>query len=468
MDTLLATALALAIIVPLVWRYWKKSGVQLRPEVALVSCPRCGKNTDGASSLCLYCHTPLAVWRGGDPSGENTSGSPRPLINASLCIGCGACIDVCPEKGALGLENGKAKLINPDLCKSHGDCAPACPTSGITLLAGGAKQVLRAPHTNSDFETNIPGLFVIGELGGLGLIKTAINEGRRVADVVRKRLGARLTSSPAVANAYEAIVVGGGPAGLSAALSFHDYGVNYLVLEQGEIASTIRHYPRNKFLMEEPVEVPRFGKLLMNDTTKEALLQVWDEIVETTGVRIETNQRVEQIEHLADHTLIKVATKEQEFYAPYVVLATGKRGSPRKLGVPGEELSKVTYRLIEAESYENCFAAVAGGGDSAVEAALALARSGRNTVSLIHRGSDFRRLRERNSSRLKEAEASGQLKVIRNAIITEIFVDSLEIQQNSQRMKQPNQFLFVLVGGESPEAFLQKIGIEIIERVISN
>ena len=464
MDTLIAFAFALLVTFFFVWRYWRNSMSQSGQTPATIVCTRCGSETDSRAALCAHCRTPLSVWSGTSTFGaQSAPDQPRPRVNASLCIGCGACIEVCPEKGTLALVSGKAILANPDRCKVHGDCVTACPTSAIALLAGDAKQTMRVPETNADFESNIPGVFIIGELGGLGLIKTAINEGSRVAETIRKRL-----RQPAdlPEHCFDVIVVGAGPAGLSAALSFHSYGINYCALEQGEIAATIRNYPRRKFLMEEPVEVPLFGKLVIEDSTKEALLEVWDQIVAQTGVRIATNQKAESITHWDQGEAFAVRTPGGIWLARYVVLATGKRGSPRKLEVPGEELSKVAYRLIEAESYDDCDVAVAGGGDSAIEAALALSRVGSNRVTLIHRGPEFARLRDRNRTRLFEAEQNSEITVLRNTRIAEIREESLLLESQQGVTQIKNDYVFVLIGGQSPEAFLEQIGVQMVERVV--
>ena len=469
MDTLLSVAIGVLITFFFVWRYWRKSAAgSIQDEATTIYCPRCSAQTDPRAALCRNCRTPLQVWAGtSDFEAGNSNGQPRPRVNASLCIGCGACVEVCPEPGTLAMVDGKAILAQPDLCKSHGDCVSACPTSAIALLAGGAKQTLRVPATSADFETNVPGIFIIGELAGLGLIKTAINEGCRVAETIRRRVRQEFPEHDSAINCYDVLVVGAGPAGLSAGLSFHQYGLAYLVLEQGEIASTIRNYPRHKFLMEDPVDLPLFGKLVIKDSTKEALLDVWDRIVSETGVQITTNQRVIAIRRERNGDPFTVETANAVWKTHFVVLATGKRGSPRKLEVPGEDLAKVAYRLIEAETYADCDVAIAGGGDSAIEAALALSRIPSNRVTLIHRRGDFARLRERNLAKFTEAEKSGRIRVLRNTQIKEITPDSLVVEQPGGDTRIQNDYLFVLIGGQSPEAFLESVGIRMEDRVVA-
>ena len=396
------------------------------------------------------------------PSPTSATGKAQPLINTSMCIGCGSCVHACPETGTLELVNGKAILAHPDRCTGHAKCAEVCPTQAITLSIGGVLQTLRVPNVKENFETNVPGVFIVGELGGFGLIKTAINEGKLVIDHLRMRLPKEKTPADPP---YDIAIIGAGPAGLSASLAAQQHGLNYITLEQGEIASTIRQYPRQKFLMAEPIEIPLYGNLYVGDGTKEALLSVWETIIANTGVRVNTNERVESIQR--NSAGFHVNTGKADYRARFVILALGKRGSPRKLGVPGENLAKVSYRLIEAESYEGKSILVVGGGDSAIEAALALSRSGTNRVTLCHRGANFQRARERNREQILASAASGKVQVIYNAQVASIQPDAARIISDAGPRTIPNDYVFVLAGGESPDEFLQKTGIEIVEKAVT-
>ncbi len=491
MDTLLAFLIASMLTLFFVRRYVKTlqpSRAPARAAVKTSACPRCGKPVPSDSAFCAACGAPMALWNvhraavqpeaaGAAPEAK---GKPRPVINASLCIGCGSCVDSCPETGTLALVSGKAILAHPDRCKGHSRCTEVCPTSAITLAFGSALQTLRAPLVKEDFETNVAGVYIAGELSGMGLIKTAINEGRLAVDSVRRRLEAEgLWKPPATdhgqvtppprpepdSEPYDLIIIGAGPAGLSASLTALQHGLRYLTLEQGEVASAIRNYPRHKFLMAEPTEMPLYGNLYIGDGTKESLLTVWEAIIANTGVRIQTQERAELI--CREGAALRVETVKAVYRARYVILALGKRGSPRKLGVPGEELSKVAYRLIEADTYQDQDLLVVGGGDSAVEAALAVSKGAHNRVTLSYRGRSFDRARERNRKALEEAEQQGRVRVLRESRVLEIRPASVIVAVGGATIELPNQFTFVLIGGEPPDAFLRKTGIEIVEKVIS-
>jgi thioredoxin reductase (NADPH) len=474
MESLAAFGLAFFITLYFVRGYLRQLTQQKAARAApaapaaSANCPRCSGPVHQGASFCPGCGAPLALWSvqsAKQASGGAAGGKAlRPVINATLCIGCGSCIEACPEQGTLAMVGGKAVLAHPERCKAHAVCVTACPTSGISMSATGALRTLRVPSLSPEFETNVQGLFVAGELGGMGLIKTSINEGRLVADHVAARVR---NGPPAPEGAYDVIVVGAGPAGLSASLALHQHGVRYLTIEQGEIASTIRNYPRHKFLMAEPVEMPLYGSLYIADSTKESLLAIWETIIANTGVNIRTNTKAEEIRRDPHTQLFRVRTAAGELLSRFVILAIGKRGSPRRLGVHGEDKPHVAYRLIEAETYKGESILVVGGGDSALEAALALAREGRNRVTLAHRGSAFDRARERNRAALEAAEREGRIAVHRNSQVKEILDGKAIVECAGQPREVPATFVFILIGGESPEDFLRKAGVEIIEKEVA-
>lgn len=491
METFISVLIASAVTLFFMRSYLKKLTASKHAPAAATGpaasartspCPRCGKPVAEGASFCASCGAALAMWQvhraaiqtGGE---AEEKGKPRPVINASLCIGCGSCVDVCPELGTLALQSGKAILQHPERCTGHAQCVTACPTSAIALAFGNVLQTIRVPNVDENFETNLPGLFIVGELGGMGLIKTAINEGKLVIDRLRQRFeaagvwtptrsdhGAIVPSAEDRPEPYDVLIAGAGPAGLSASLAAHQCGLHYLTLEQGEVASTIRNYPRHKFLMEEPIAMPLYGNLYIGDGTKEALLSVWETILANTGVRVRTGEGVRSIRRQSD--LFRVETAKGTYTARTVVLALGKRGTPRRLGVPGEELSKVAYRLIEAETYSGNDILIAGGGDSAVEAALAVSKGERNRVTLVHRGFEFNRLRDRNRAQLELAEKEGRIRVLRNANIREIMPRSVLVERDGGTSEISNDYVFVLIGGETPDEFLKKTGIEIVEKSV--
>ncbi|MBI4909011.1 MAG: NAD(P)-binding domain-containing protein [Acidobacteria bacterium] len=494
METLLAFSIGFTVTIFFVWRYMKRMKHAPQDRVVVKSvvcrpCPRCSKDVPQGSEFCPGCGAALAIWNihrssvkdAGAASGDK--GRPRPVINATLCIGCGSCVDACPETGTLALKGGKAILAFPERCQGHAKCVDVCPTSGVQVAYGNALQTLRVPMVHENFETNVPGVFIAGELGGMGLIKTAINEGRIAVERIRARLeqaGIQRTpmachdghsappdNDPPNGEPFDVAIIGAGPAGLSASLSAKELGIRYITLEQGEVAATIRNYPRHKFLMAEPIDIPLYGSLYVSDSTKEALLSIWETIIANTGVRIRTNQRVSAIRRDPDTQLFQVTTGDSSFEARFVLLAIGKRGVPRKLNVPGEEMSKVSYRLIEANDYENHDLLVVGGGDSAIEAALALSKHCRNRVTLSYRSGSFDRARERNRDALLQAENDGLLYIMRKSNVVRIFQQSVILSQNGEEIELPNDFVFILAGGESPEDFLRKTGVEIVEKVIS-
>ncbi len=376
----------------------------------------------------------------------------HPKIEITTCIGCASCVKVCPE-GVLGIVDGHAAIVSGMKCIGHAMCADVCPVGAITMGFGTPRQGMEIPEYDENLESNVPGVYIVGELGGMGLIKNAVAQGLRAID----HFAAKNQRGPA--HGYDVAIVGAGPAGMTAALSCQARGLRYVVLEQDEVGGTILHYPRQKIVLTAPVELPLYGKLKVSEISKEELLDVWKSIVWQYKLNIKTQHKVESIDQVADGFVINA--RGESFHAGAVVLALGRRGSPRKLGVPGEDQAKVMYRLIEAETYTKKHILVVGGGDSAVEAAVGLARQPGNIVTISYRREDFVRLKEKNEQHIQECIGSGKVKVIFNSHVLEIKPEKVLVQEGKITHSLVNDALFVFAGGELPAELLKRTGVDL-------
>ncbi|MDH5232301.1 MAG: NAD(P)-binding domain-containing protein [Gammaproteobacteria bacterium] len=379
----------------------------------------------------------------------------HPLIDRNKCIGCNTCAKACPEGEGkvLGIIQGKVELINPTHCIGHGACARACPVDAITLVFGTEKRGVEIPSVNPDFQTNVPGIFIAGELGGMGLIRNAITQGRQAMDAICKYKN--------IGNGEgfkDVIIVGAGPAGISASLGAKKYEIDYLTIEQESLGGTVSHYPRGKIVMTAPVDLPMVGKVKMRETTKEALLDFWNDIVNKHPLNISYQERMDSIEPIDGGFLVK--TNKSEYRTRTLLLAVGRRGTPRKLGVAGEESSKVVYRLIDPEQYKNQAVLVVGGGDSALEAAWSIAEQGENTrVIISYRSAAFSRAKEKNRQKVLDMGNTGRIEILLNSNVKEIFPDKVTIEQEGNMLERENDAVIVSAGGILPTGFLKSIGI---------
>jgi thioredoxin reductase/NAD-dependent dihydropyrimidine dehydrogenase PreA subunit len=391
-------------------------------------------------------------------AGLTEPASLHPVINASLCIGCTSCVRACPEQSVLGIVDGKAELINPTHCIGHGACRTACPMGAITLVFGSATRGVDIPLVGPNFETNVPGIFIAGELGGMGLIRNAITQGRQAIDAIEKYVrenGGTARSAEAV----DVVIVGAGPAGFAASLAAKERGLPYVTLEQEDFGGTVSHYPRGKVVMTAPVDLPIVGRTRFKETTKESLLDFWRDVREQNDLRIRYSEQVKAIEFVDGG--FAVVTTSGRHVGRAVLLSIGRRGTPRKLGVEGEELSKVVYRLIDPEQYQGSRVLVVGGGDSALEAAISLAETPETKVSLSYRGDAFSRAKPKNRDKVENAADSGRLDIFLNSEVREIGEDTVLLSRDGQELALPNDAVIVCAGGVLPSAFLKTIGIEV-------
>lgn len=375
----------------------------------------------------------------------------HPTINANLCVGCGACVTACPEGNVLGIINDRARLINPTHCIGHGACKAACPMDAITLVFGTSKRGVDIPVLKPNFETSVPGVFIAGELGGMGLIRNAVEQGRQAMDSIKKHV-ATIQGPP-----IDVVIVGAGPAGFSASLGALEAKMNYVTVEQDNLGGSVFNFPRGKLVMTQPANLPIVGKIKITETRKEALLNFWRAVEQKTGVKINYFERMEDIQPAPIGLYVK--TPKGTYHTKAVLLAIGRRGTPRKLGVPGEQMEKVVYQLIDAEQYKGQHVLVVGGGNSALEAAVSIAEQPGTTVTLSYRSNSFSRAAEKNRQNVANMQTANRLTVLLNSGVIEIKPDTVTMEQGGKVWDLTNNSVIVSAGGVLPTPFLKQIGI---------
>lgn len=384
-------------------------------------------------------------------AGFNEPASLHPVIDPRRCLNSMACVAACPEN-AIGIVGGRAQLVNAGACIGHGACMAACPHDAIRLVFGTSKRGMDIPFVKPNFETNVPGLFIAGELGGMGLIRKAVEQGRQAIESIAKLKGSGF--------ANDVVIIGAGPAGISASLAAKEKGLRFVTIEQEEsFGGTVYHYPRNKVVMTAPVQLPIIGRMKFGEVSKERLLEFWTGVARRTRLEINFFERMESVK--PDGPGFVVVTSKGQYRTRAILLAIGRRGTPRKLGVKGEEQAKVVYRLIDPEQYRGQHVLVVGGGDSALEAAVACVQESGTHVTLSYRSEAFSRVKQKNRDRLQQAEAGGRLKVLLSSNVAEIGADSVALDRGGKKLKLKNDAVIVCAGGILPTPFLKEIGVQV-------
>ena len=384
--------------------------------------------------------------------GLDTPASLHPHISPSRCLGCAVCVTACPEADVLGLIRDKAVLVNGANCVGHGACKDACPTGAITLVLGTEERGVEVPVLDAHFETNLPGVFVAGELGGMGLIRNAIEQGRQTIEAVRRLDGI------GTGGRVDVVIVGAGPAGFAATLAAQEHGLRYRTFEQDTLGGAVAHYPRRKLVLTAPVTLPLVGTVKLRETTKEALLELWRRTERETGIEILYRKKVTGIARDADGFVVRTADGETRTRA--VVLALGRRGSPRKLGARGEGLPKVVYLLEDPAELQGKRVLVVGAGDSALEAAIALCAEDGTEVSLSCRGDAFPRAKPPNRAKIEQLERRRRLRVVRRSTVEEVLAEAVLLKTDRGTERIGNDAIVVCIGGELPFGFLSEIGVD--------
>ncbi len=336
--------------------------------------------------------------------GLHVPASLHPVIDTDRCIGSLSCLKACPEGDILGIVDGAARLVHGANCIGHGRCAAACPVEAITLVFGGSARGVDLPEVDERFESSRPGVHLVGELAGMGLIQNAIRQGAECAGYLAEALAGQ-AAWPRPAGAADVVVVGAGPAGVSCALELKARGVSARLLERERLGAAMAGYPRQGLVMAGPLRLPGAPPLREQRVGKEALLGWFREAIGGAGQQVEEGVTVTGLSG-RDGAFV-VETAAGPIAARKVVLATGRGGSPRRLGVPGDDLPKVARALADADQYAGARMLVVGGGDAAVEAACALAEGASAEVTLAHRGAALDRCRPENRARAEGLAAAG-------------------------------------------------------------
>jgi thioredoxin reductase (NADPH) len=406
--------------------------------------------------------------RAGQRAAAQALAGPRILvhsINDDRCTGCDACVAVCPTN-VLDLVDNKSRVLRFQDCIQCEACMWACPTTALVMHPEGAHPPnYKMPELDEHYQTKVPGQYLIGEVAGKPLVKNAANLGRAV---VEHMLATGLRPSPAPGGGgplqVDVAIVGSGPGGLSAALTCMQRGLSYVVLEKENIiASTVSRYPKGKLVMAEPYDTTNLSLLPVFDSSKEELVPVWRELVERSGMLIKMGETVEKATRRADG-LFDIRSNVGSYVAQRVILATGTRGKPRTLNVVGENLPKVFSLLEDPDNHGGQTVCVVGGGDSALEAAIALADAGARVI-LSYRGKSFSRAQPKNRQIVEQYEAQRRVKVKYESEVVEIAGDTITLQMRDGTQKRyPNEAVFVLIGADPPIEWLAKMGILFVER----
>jgi thioredoxin reductase len=351
------------------------------------------------------------------------------------------------------MVRNKAALVSPTDCIGHGACRAACPVDAITLVFGSAQRGVDIPNVKPNFESNVPGIFIAGELGGMGLIRNAIEQGRQAMDAIAASIARRR------AGVRDVVIVGAGPSGIAASLAAMEHRLDFVTVEQDSLGGTVASFPRRKLVMTSPATLPLIGKVKFSETTKEELLEFWESVARKTHLRVNYGERLQSVKRAGDH--FEVRTTKGTHAARAVLLAIGRRGTPRKLGVPGEELPKVTYKLVDPGQYGGMHVLIVGGGDSALESAVTIADEPGAVVTLSYRSAAFTRAKKKNRDKLEAARTAGRVSVLLESTVHRIEPEHVEIEQHGKRSRLRNDAVIVNAGGILPTPLLKEIGIEV-------
>jgi thioredoxin reductase/CRP-like cAMP-binding protein/Fe-S-cluster-containing hydrogenase component 2 len=254
---------------------------------------------------------------------------------------------------------------------------------------------------------------------------------------------------------FEVAIIGAGPAGIGAATSAASYNLSHVLFEKAELANTIYQYQLHKHVMAEPARLPLRAKCRFGEGSREKILEEFTQDVAKHKVNL-VRAEVTAVRKVGERFEIEYQGKRCT--ATHVILAVGVQGTPRKIGVSGEELPHVSYTLMDAAAFESRNIVVVGAGDAAIENALALSKQ--NTVYLVNRGAEFARAKDANVRQILNAITSGVIRCFYNTTVARIEPDTLYLNTPDGEASIPCDHVIARLGGIPPRKFIESIGIE--------
>jgi len=333
------------------------------------------------------------------------------------------------------------------------------------------------PAIDDTYQTNIPHLYIVGEAAGTASINLAMRSGRQVIEAISNEL--RTIPPLARPDVCDVVIVGCGPAGLGATATAKAAGLNYVNLEKMTPASTLRSYPRAKFVQATPIDIVEYGSFFLEgDNSREELIALWEKVIAQAGLRINEREEVVDIRREGDWFLVRTA-RGSLFRGRCVVLAIGVRGNPRHLSLPGDTPSRVFYSLIEPEEFRKRKILVVGGGNAGSEVVQALAAEQLgNTVSYSFRSPVLTNVTRENAEKISALQQSQRITVYPASALREIRPASVVLEPVKSRaqvdtppsvaptlpFELDNDAIFAMIGAELPTSFLKSIGIKMISK----
>jgi len=310
------------------------------------------------------------------------------------------------------------------------------------------------PEIRADGGTAVPGLYIVGDLTGIPLLKFALDTGARAVRTILAGPGFARERAGKAEGVRDLVIVGAGVAGMAAAVEAGRAGLDLIVFEAKRRFQTVADFPNGKPIYTYPRDMTPAGELQVKADLKEDL---YDELLAQTGAVKVSEGSVASVGRAGGLLEVRLADGAV-VRALRVVVAIGRSGNYRKLGVPGEDLDKVHNRLHDPKDFKGRRALVVGGGDSALETAIALARSGAE-VTLAHRAAEFSRPKQEN---IETLGGLGSVRLEMGGRVVAIRPEDVTLRRaDGARILIPNDVVFSMIGREAPLAFFRRSGVPI-------